>query len=132
MKNTQINLIAFCEYALLDRDNKLSVIGIFNQVTVNKFPGGLPRAFFVVSVSTEPNSKWMFSIEGKVKGKVVFPAVNADVIVGTSGNHNWLVDLKGFVFPEEGSYEFSLTQNNKEIGTTTLTVMEAKNGRLSN
>jgi len=127
MKNkTQLKLITFCDHALIDNNNKLSVIGIFDQVNVNKFPGGLPRAFFVATIKTEPNKKYTFSVKGDLKNETVFPAINMEGRVGDSGYHNIILDLKGIAFPKPGVYQFFLSQDEEKIGSVELKVGEGK------
>lgn len=127
MKKTRVKFIAFCDYASVSQEGKLSVNGIFDQVRVAQFPGGVARAFFVAMLTTEPNIKTVFSIKGILGDKTVFPPIELETQVGDTGGQNIFFDLAGITFPEKGVYKFILFQDGKEIGLTELTVGGAKN-----
>ncbi len=122
MKKTTIKYMTFCDHAFLSQNNKLNIIGIFDQVNVAQFPGGLPRAFVVAILNTEPNKNRRFSIKGKLGDKTVFPAINMEGAVGESGVHNIIVDLAGIGFPQQGDYEFVLSEDDEEVGSMKLKV----------
>jgi hypothetical protein len=118
--------LAFCDYASISKENKLSVMGIFDQVLVAKFPGGLSRAFFVATVEGEQNKKFNLSLHGKLGEKTIFPQIKIEGLTSENGKHNILLDLNGMMFPEEGVFEFYLTEGNKTIGSTELNVSSGK------
>ena len=44
----EINLALVCDYAIVDRFGKLSIMGIFEQLWINRFPAVHPRVHLVL------------------------------------------------------------------------------------
>lgn len=126
MRKLHTQLIAFCDYATISQDNKLSVMGIFDQVRVTQLPGGIARAFFVAIVVGEQDSSYKLTVSGEQGSKTVFPPIQIDMHTGSNGQHNMLIDLVNIGFPEEGKYDFFIRHNKEVVGSTSLQVIHVK------
>lgn len=129
MKNLQTKLIAFCDYASISRENKLSVMGIFDEVRVSQLPGGIARAFFVAVVFGEPDASYQLTVTGSVGKKVIFPPIQMSIQVSANGQANILLDLVNIGFPEEGKYDFVIQHNKEKVGSISITVIHVKENK---
>lgn len=126
---TKIKIITFSRHAILSKDNMLSIIDIFDQISIKKFPGGIPFAVFVAAVETEPDRNHVFSLRGELDGKVIFPEIKIPADVGNAGNHNLILNLAGMGFPKAGFYKFILSEKGEDLASTRLEVKEGSNGQ---
>lgn len=121
-------LIALCDYATISREGKLSINGIFDEVRVQKFPGGLARAFLVATLSGTPNTAYKLNLKIETKNnKNVNPSLGNTVletVTGPNGRNNLIIELNGLPFEEEGDYIFKLYEGEHEVGSTLLRVLK--------
>lgn len=119
-------LIVLCDYATVSREGKLSINGIFDEIRVQKFPGGIPRAFFVTTISGTPNTNYKLNLklENKSSGTTI-NTTNIETTTSPNGRSNLLIELLGLAFNEEGDYTFKIYHENKEVGSTLLKVNQA-------
>ncbi len=128
-KDLHTELIALCDYALIDQKNKLSVMGIFNELNVTTFPGGLSSAYFVATIIGEANTAYKLTIQVQDEDKKdVFPPFALETKTSFAGKNNLLVAIGNFVFPHAGEYKVSIQEGKKEVGSTQLHVMQANAG----
>ena len=64
-------IITLCDYALISREGKLSINGIFDELRVQKFPGGIARAFFVATLRGKPDTSYQLKISTENGKKVL-------------------------------------------------------------
>lgn len=128
MKKLTTEIIALCDYALVAQNNKPSIIGIFTELGVQQFPGGMFQAIlFATVVGAEGNSNHKLTFKAvSEKGKEPFPPTELEAIFGSSGRSNITLNISNFVFPEPGEYKFSIYNGKEEVGSTTLQVFQAK------
>ncbi len=126
--NMITELFTICDMALIGQDNKLSVIGIFDEVRVKAFPGGIQRAFLVGTVRAEPNTvydKMTLRLEDSQANDVV-PAMTPVLQVGPNGKCNMVIELAGLSFKEPGKYTFALYNEKQTAGLLELNVVSDK------
>lgn len=128
MKQLKTEIIALCDYASISREGKLSINGIFDELRVQKFPGGLARAFFVATINGTPNTSHKLNLkiepaEGFAGEQNTF---NLETPTGPNGRANMIVELAGLGFKEEGDYEFVLSEGNIRVGAVALKVFDQK------
>ena len=128
MKKLRTEIIALCDYASVSKEGKLSINGIFDELRVQKFPGGIARAFFVATVSGTPNTSYKLDLKvepakGFAGEKNTF---SLDTMVGPNGRANMIIELAGLGFKEEGDFRFILSEEKEEIGFVSLKVYDQK------
>lgn len=123
MKDLAVQFMTFADYAMVSQDNKFSVIGMFNELRVQQFPGGLASAFLVAIVEGKPDTSYQLTIQGEKQKKTVFPPITLDLRTGIGGTSNITINLNNMAFPEEGDYVFAVMHEKKKIGSTTLKVI---------
>lgn len=126
-------IIALCDYASISREGKLSINGIFDEIRVQKFPGGLARAFLVATISGTPDTAYKLNLKIETKNnKNVNPSLGNTVletVTGPNGRNNLVIELMGLPFEEEGDYMFKLYDGNHEVGSTLLKVFPASTNK---
>lgn len=109
--NMKTILKAICDYAFYAQGNKLSIIGIFENVNVLDFPSKHPSMSFVLALEGEPNKRidYYFSIENP-SGKIVIDKSNqkAQAEIGANGKLNLIYNVVGVPIEEEGIYKINL------------------------
>ena len=128
MKQLKTEIIALCDYASISREGKLSINGIFDELRVQQFPGGLARAFFVATISGTPNTSYKLNLkiepsEGFAGEKSSF---DLDTSTGPNGKNNLVVELMALSFKYHLDYKFILSEERKEVGSTLLKVFDQK------
>lgn len=117
-------IIALCDYASVSREGKLSINGIFDELRVQKFPGGIARAFLVATVNGTPNTQYRLNlkVEDKHGGKSPINDLVLNVMTALNGKNNLIIELVNLVFEKEGDYQFKIYNDNQEVGSTLLKV----------
>ncbi|OGK42045.1 hypothetical protein A3A74_00180 [Candidatus Roizmanbacteria bacterium RIFCSPLOWO2_01_FULL_35_13] len=129
----QTEIMALCDYALIDQSGKLSIIGVFDFINVNSFPGGLPKAYFVTTIKGEPFTGYSFTIKVENQNRKEKPVQEFSIKTNPSGKFgksNLVLEIVNLAFKEPGDYEFVLylKENNKEekIDSIELQILDAK------
>lgn len=115
-------IFTICDYASISRENKLSVNGIFDEVRINQFPGGLPRAFVVATFSGVPETSYGLTLKLE-NGKKVLQNLDFDIHTSPNGKYNFVFEIVGLGFEGEGEYKFVVYNGKEEVGSTTLKVI---------
>ena len=117
-------IITLCDYALLSREGKLTISGIFDELRVQKFPGGIARAFFVATLRGKADTSYKLKINTQ-HGKKVLNSFNLEVHTSLNGKNNIILELVNLGFEKEGEYTFVIYHGEDEVGSTTLKVANA-------
>lgn len=115
-------IITLCDYALISREGKLSINGIFDELRVQKFPGGIARAFFVATLRGKEDTSYKLTIKTET-GKKVLNSLDVEVHTSLNGKNNIILELVNLGFEKEGEYKFTIYHGKEEVGSTQLKVM---------
>jgi hypothetical protein len=118
-------IITLCDYALISREGKLSISGIFDELRVQKFPGGIARAFFVATLRGNADTSYKLKINTE-SGKKVVNSLNIDTHTSLNGKNNIILELVNLGFEKEGEYKFVIYHGDDEVGSIQLKVMSAE------
>jgi len=118
-------IITLCDYALISREGKLSISGIFDELRVQKFPGGIARAFFVATLRGTPDTSYKLKINTE-NGKKVMNSLDIEVHTSMNGKNNIILELVNLGFEKEGEYKFVIHNGEDEVGSTQLKVLSAE------
>jgi hypothetical protein len=118
-------IITLCDYALISREGKLSINGIFDELRVQQFPGGIARAFFVATLRGKADTTYQLKITTEL-GKKSINTLNLDIRTSLNGKNNIILELVNLGFEKEGDYRFTIYNSNDEVGSTQLKVMSAE------
>lgn len=133
MKQLRTEIIALCDYASISREGKLSISGIFDEIRVQKFPGGVARAFLVATVNGTPNTSYSLNlkVESENMGKSPLKDLNLNAMTAPNGKNNLIIELVNLGFEKEGNYHFKIYNGDQEVGSTLLKVFPST-GKMSN
>lgn len=122
----QAEIIALCDYAIVSKENKLTIAGIFDELRTTKPPAVLARGFLVATVNGTPNTSYQLIVELEHdRRKNIIPPANIDIFTSANGKNNIIMELIGVKFPEEGRYRFKIYSENIAVGHTQLVVMHS-------
>ena len=68
MADVQLHTLLLCDYALTAQDGKISAVGVFSQINVNRLPATHGRCFIVAILEATPG-------EHELSFQVVAPSV---------------------------------------------------------
>ncbi len=113
-------LVVLADYALTSEEKKLSVMGIFDKVFVQKIPSSHARLSFVVTFvgKADTTQKVLLQVL-KPSGQESFHT-DVTLTFGSNGKFNFVSNFEGFPIEEAGQYVFRFMDGKKEIATTTL------------
>jgi len=94
-------IITLCDYASLSREGKLSINGIFDELRVQKFPGGIARAFFVATLRGKPDTSYKLKINTE-HGRKVINSLDIEIHTSMNGKNNIILELVNLGFEKEG------------------------------
>lgn len=131
MGKLTLKYLMLCDNAIQDINNKISLIGIFENFNVHKLPAALPT--FNVVGKLVLNDDNINSIKGILevvgpKGNSItkLPPINIGNIptriVNNERNVGLIFKIVGFPFKETGIYKFRVIVNEEPIGEVPLEV----------
>ncbi|MGA2505101.1 MAG: hypothetical protein ABSG01_13505 [Anaerolineales bacterium] len=127
-------LFLTADYANLTLDNKVNILGIFNQVFAMGFPTLVPQFHLVAKVGLEPgeepnNRKLTLYLVGEdanaAKVKIFEQTFNfPERLGGLDPEHAIIIALQGMVFPKKGTYQFLLHLDDRFLASLSLYLRE--------
>ncbi len=82
--NVKHHFSLLCEYALFDRENRPSIIGVVTNVQVPQIPGAVVSLYFVASFKAPAGSKFGLELVGPDR-KVIARAEEREIVKPVSG-----------------------------------------------
>lgn len=118
MANLKTDIFALCDYATVSREQKLSVIGIFDQFFVANIPTNWPKMFLVAVLSGEPNHEYGITLKiiPPAKTEQNFPDKDLKVALGQNGRANLITELVNFPLPVAGTYKVEILEGKEKVG----------------
>ncbi len=114
-----------CDHALFSKDDKLSIIGIFDRIMVPGVPVQHPH-FFVVAVFDMAPGDYTVSLELlDPTGHSVLQEQGVEIpisVVGTGQSGNLVAELNMLPLEFAGRYDFNLSIGGERVGVITLHV----------
>jgi hypothetical protein len=137
------DLFALCDYATVSREQKLSIIGIFDQFFVANLPTNWPKMFLVAVLSGEGNREYDITLKISPPSKTlqVLPDKDLKVSLGQNGRANLVTELVNFPLPIAGTYKVEILQGSDVVGnlefkvtktTATYAGTDLKGNKISN
>jgi hypothetical protein len=114
----ELTTLLLCDYALTSQDGKISAVGIFSQVTVNRLPTAHPRLFIVAVLEADPGPYELHlqvvspSGDGLLREQ---PRLRISVPDGAT-TANIVADLKGLRLTEMGRHRIELRSGSRLLG----------------
>ncbi len=121
------------DYAMVSKDGKLSIIGIFEKLYAPKCPVTHPQMYIVLSfeakhADTGHNHKLEFQLidaDGNVQLSFGGEMAMASPPPGENARFNHIVNLNNIVFKDFGIYEFKVIVNQEVRAGVPLKIVES-------
>ena len=122
------------DYANISQGNKLNVMGIFNEVNVEKFPVSHPTMFIVVRFAPELGeigetrqlTLLLHDPDGKEIINMSLPIKVPPAEMGMHHSANAIITLNGVPFRAPGPHRFIVLLDNDQKGLIPLVVNQIK------
>lgn len=122
MENPTIHFAHICDTAFLSKDNKLNIIGVFENIYANKFPFHFPRLTVVFNLSA-PTGNLPIEIRLMKKGaeKPVLQ-MQGNIKVTTQKALNVIMDFQNIRFEDQREYNVEILLKNTVMQTLSFSV----------
>ncbi|HEX9386983.1 MAG TPA: hypothetical protein VF918_11740 [Anaerolineales bacterium] len=123
-------LFLTADSANLTQDKKINILGIFNQIFASKFPALHPQLTLVIKLGLEPGEQRMnrkltlyFAGEDANRQQVKMFDEAFDFperVGGLDPEHVTIIDIRGILFPAEGTYQFLMHMDDRYLASLSL------------
>ena len=130
--NAEIRLAVLCDHALVGQDGKLSVMGIFRNITVTDLPAHHPRMYLVAVLGLDAGKhEVVVRLVRPDGGEGLGQAPKIAVTAVAGQDVNVLVELNNVQFQSYGAHRFDLVVDGTAVGSLGVGVsrMTAQPGR---
>jgi len=125
MKKLSCDVLLVCDQTILSKDNKVSLIGIFDQIFLSQIPGNHSKLSLVGIISGEPFSDHNLTISFKdPQNKAVYPDQGVSVNLGSTGKSNLVAEFVNLPVNSAGIHTFSILSGKTVIGSASLTASQ--------
>ena len=131
-KLLKTKIFVICDYASMDREGKLSLNGIFDEMYVDKMPAYFLRFYVAATITGEPEKTYDIQITIFGPDNKVVNHQEDTIQIGTGGVSHLITDIHNFPVEQIGKYTIKLASNDKKIiGKTTFNVIDLTTKRKS-
>jgi len=103
-------------------DQKLNIVGVFDNINTLGFPAVHPKMSVVVLIFIEAGT-YTETLRVK-KGDLEVLSIDTSLVKDVSGNHRFIHNLFNVRFPEQGEYVFEVLIDREPIGSTIVNVRQ--------
>ncbi|MBA2371829.1 MAG: hypothetical protein H0V71_09290 [Chloroflexi bacterium] len=126
MMEPELRLAALCDHALVGQDGKVSVLGIFRNISVSDLPAQHPRMFVVAVLGLDPGTHTVVVRLRDPEGR---PAMQhaPEMTVQSSGDAqdvNVIVELNNLSFTSYGVHTFDLDVDGRTVGSLAVSIVQ--------
>lgn len=126
MTDPDIRLAVLCDHALVGQDGKVSVLGIFRNISVSDLPAQHPRMFVVAVLGLDAGAH---AVVVRLLGPDGRPAMQhaPEMTVHSSGDAqdvNVIVELNNLSFASYGEYRFDLDVDGETVESLAVSIMQ--------
>src|SRR3989344_9051406 len=114
MSQLKLEIFTLCDYASISQDQKLSIIGIFDQFFVANLPANWSRMFLVAVLKGDPGQKKTLTLKltPPEASTQEFPQKDFEVTLGNNGRANLITELVNFPLQATGIHKFEILSDN--------------------
>lgn len=121
----EIRLAALCDHALVGQDGKVSLLGIFRNISVSGLPAQHPRMFLVAILGLEPGPHSVVVRLLKPDGQQAMPNPPEISVHAAAGQDvNVIVELNNMSFTTYGGHRFELSVDGEAIGGLPVSILQ--------
>ena len=118
MAKLNAEIFVLCDHASISQEQKLSIIGIFDQFFVANLPTTWPKMYLVAVVRGEPNQQYSLTLKLNPPAKTEqnFPDKDFQITLGQNGKANVMTELVNFPLSVAGVHKVQLISDKEQIG----------------
>lgn len=119
-----MRIAVLCDHALVGQDGKLSLLGIFRNISVSDLPAQHPRMFLVAVLGLDQGQHAVVVRLLDPEGKPAMPHP-PEMTVHSSGagqDVNVIVELNNLSFTSYGTYRFDLEVDSRTVGALPVSI----------
>lgn len=121
----EIRLAALCDHALVGQDGKVSLLGIFRNISVSGLPAQHPRMFLVAILGLEPGAHTVVVRLLRPDGQQAMPNPPEISVHATAGQDvNVIVELNNMSFASYGTHHFQLSVDGEAVGDLPVAIVQ--------
>jgi hypothetical protein len=120
----EVRLAVLCDHALVGQDGKLSLLGIFRNISVSDLPAQHPRMFLVavLGVDQGPHAVVVRLLDPEGKPGMPNPPEMAVHSSGPAQDVNVVVELNNLSFGTYGNYRFDIEIDGRTVGALPVSI----------
>jgi len=121
-------IFAICDYAMVDREGKMSIVGIFREMYADKIPSYIHHFYVAASIVGTPETAYDITVNfTSPNGKPTIRPQEVTVQIGLGGLTNLVTDIINLPLESTGQYTITLTTNDGHIvGKSYFRVIDLK------
>ena len=121
----EIRLGALCDHALVGQDGKVSLLGIFRNISVSGLPAQHPRMFLVAILGLDMGQHSVVVRLLRPDGQQAMPNPPEISVQASAGQDvNVIVELNNMSFTTYGMHRFQLSVDGEAIGDLPVTIVQ--------
>jgi hypothetical protein len=121
----EIRLAALCDHALVGQDGKVSLLGIFRNISVSGLPAQHPRMFLVAILGLDVGAHSVVVRLLRPDGQQAMPNPPEISVHATPGQDvNVIVELNNMNFTTYGTHRFQLSVDGDAVGDLPVSIMQ--------
>lgn len=132
-KELDLDLFVLCDYAMVAQgNNKLSIVGIFEQIFVPNVPSQQSKMSIVGVLKGEQSTHHFIELTIKDPlGKGILPSQRLEVTLGSNGRSNLIAEFNNLPLPLTGDYSVIISTSGNQLGVKQFRVIKTGglNGR---
>ena len=118
MAKLTTELFVLCDHASVSQEQKLSIIGIFDQFFIANLPTAWPKMYLVAVVKGQPGQQYplILKLIPPAKTDQNFPDKDFQITLGQNGKANVMTELVNFPLQVAGVHRIQLLADKDLIG----------------
>ncbi len=118
MAKLTTDIFVLCDQAVVSQEQKLSIIGIFDQFFVANLPTVWPKMYLVAVVRGEASEEYDLTLKliAPQKTQDQFPDKEFKIKLGQNGKANVMTELVNFPLQATGTHKIQLYSGKDMIG----------------
>ncbi|MDP9265214.1 MAG: hypothetical protein M3O91_03715 [Chloroflexota bacterium] len=125
MSSPELRLAALCDHALVAQDGKVSLLGIFRNISVSGLPAQHPRMFLVAILGLEPGShRVVVQLRRPDGAEAMANAPEISVHALPEQDVNVIVELNNVNFGSFGMHHFELAVDGELAGRLPVSIVQ--------
>ena len=117
MAKLTAELFVLCDHASVSQEQKLSIIGIFDQFFIANLPTAWPKMYLVAVVKGQPGQQYPLTLKliPPARTDQNFPDKDFQITLGQNGKANVMTELVNFPLSSAGIHKIQLLSQKDQI-----------------